>query len=74
MDGKTLCSPIDGGIEIDINGKLQCGPGYCIRDLKGKVFCSTTPKGAASVDINGKPVCTGSCTPGQNRLCLTPSF
>ena len=68
--GKVFCSPPDGGIEVDIGGVLQCGPGSCTRDSHGKVFCSNTPRGASTLDRYGKAVCTGACVSGQTDRCV----
>ena len=67
-----MCSPVDGGIEIDVYGNPHCGPGYCVRDQYGKVFCSSTPRGASSLDRDGKPVCTDGCIPGRADACVVP--
>lgn len=73
MDRKVMCSPVDGGIELDRAGKFQCGTGYCVLNADGKVFCSKVPRGASSLDQDGKPVCTGGCMEGQTNVCITPS-
>lgn len=71
--GKVSCAPTDGGVERNNFGEPLCGPGYCMRDWKGDVFCSKTPRGASDVDRYGEPVCTGGCVPGQAALCVKPT-
>lgn len=71
--GKVSCAPADGGVERNNFGEPLCGPGYCMRDWKGDVFCAKTPRGASDVDRYGEPVCVGGCMPGQAALCVKPT-
>lgn len=71
--GAVSCAPTDGGIDVNNYGQPLCGPGYCLRDWKGDVFCSTTPRGPSHQDIHGQPVCTGGCVAGQAALCTRPT-
>ena len=44
--GDVKCSPPDGGILIDRYQAPVCGPGQCVTDIKGEVFCSRVAKGS----------------------------
>jgi hypothetical protein len=57
----------------DLYGELLCGPGYCVRDQRGEVFCSSQPRGAAMVDQTGNAVCSVSCVPGTKEACVRPA-
>ena len=70
--GEVRCAPVNGGIEADQNGRLQCGPGNCTRDSNGAVFCSRTPLGGSTVDRSGNAVCTDGCVAGSQQACVTP--
>jgi hypothetical protein len=71
-DGNVLCSTPGGGIEFDRYGKPACGPGYCTKDQRGDIFCSSAPRGAAATDQNGNAVCAGSCVRAKIEACVRP--
>ena len=71
--GEILCTTSGGGMMADQYGEQLCGPGYCVRDQSGKVFCSSEPRGGASVNQDGQAVCTGGCVPGRKEACVRPA-
>jgi hypothetical protein len=73
--GEVICSTPGGGIEFDLFGEPACGPGYCTKNQRGNIFCSSAPRGAASTDRYGNAECSVSCVPGKPEACikLTPS-
>ena len=71
--GEVRCSPADGGISLDRYKKAVCGPGQCVVDLGGEVFCSRVPKGSAALSRYGEAVCTGGCVGASAEACITPS-
>ena len=44
LAGEVRCSPLDGGILLDRYKVPVCGPGQCVTDIKGDVFCSSVPR------------------------------
>ena len=71
--GEVRCSPTDGGIQLDRYQVPVCGPGQCVTDTKGEVFCSRVPKGSAALDRYGDAVCTEGCIGAAAQACTTPS-
>ncbi|MDR0577336.1 MAG: hypothetical protein LBI87_07335 [Candidatus Accumulibacter sp.] len=69
-DGEIFCSTPGGGIEFDLYGVPVCGPGYCVRGRSGDVVCSSQPRGPASTDQYGTPVCSVSCVPADKAACV----
>jgi hypothetical protein len=69
----VICSTPGGGILLDRHGVAMCGPGYCIRDKRGDAWCSTSPRGGAATDSNGRAHCTDSCVRGSNEVCVRPA-
>ena len=70
--GDLICSTPGGGIEADRYGDLVCGPGYCVKDQRGEVFCSSAPRGASAVDLYGNASCSVACVPAASSLCVVP--
>lgn len=68
--GDIRCSAPGGGVEFDRYGDPVCGPGYCTKDLRGDVFCSSASRGAADVDRHGKAVCAVGCLPARADACV----
>lgn len=68
--GDVRCSAPGGGIEFDRYGEPVCGPGYCTRDLRGDVFCSSAARGAADLDRAGQPVCAVGCVKARVDACV----
>jgi len=73
LAGALRCSPPDGGILLDRYKVPVCGPGQCITDIKGEVFCSSVSKGLAALDRYGDAVCTEGCVGAAAQACTTPS-
>ena len=73
LAGDVRCSPADGGITLDRYRVPVCGPGQCIADSKGEIFCSRVGKGAAALDRYGDAVCTDGCIKATAQACATPS-
>ena len=71
--GEVRCSPPDGGILMDRYQVPVCGPGQCVTDTKGEVFCSRVPKGSATLDRYGDAACTDGCIHAAAQACITPS-
>ena len=70
--GDIVCSTPGGGIVEDRYGDPSCGPGYCTKDPRGDVFCSSSPRGAASTDRYGNAVCAGNCVQARPQACVRP--
>ena len=70
--GDVQCSTPGGGIEVDRYGDLVCGPGYCVKDQRGDIFCSSAPRGAAAQDRYGNAACSESCVRAKKALCVVP--
>jgi hypothetical protein len=71
--GEVKCSPPDGGIRLDRYKTAVCGPGRCVANRYGDVVCSSVPKGAAALNINGDPVCTEGCVAASAGACVIPA-
>jgi hypothetical protein len=69
--GRVICAPPGGGAQTDSLGRVLCGPGQCVVDALGRVYCSSQPSGGAAVDALGRPVCVGGCVPGSSSYCQT---
>ena len=69
LSGKISCPPIGGDILVTLAGQAVCGKGRCVRDLFGKVTCSTLPAGQIVQDVNGKVMCAGSCEEASASNC-----
>jgi len=70
--GELICPPPFGSLLVDINGGINCGPGFCARDSYGKVKCSSVPGGAVDMDANGNVLCVGGCVDGSTSYCVSP--
>lgn len=70
--GEVVCSTPGGGIVKDRYGDTVCGPGYCITDTNGAVFCSNAPRGAAALDRYGKAACSVACVAATAQMCERP--
>jgi hypothetical protein len=68
--GDIVCSTPGGGIALDRYGEPSCGPGSCTRDVRGDLFCSSSPRGAAATNATGDAVCSGQCVPAQPKACV----
>jgi hypothetical protein len=71
--GKVKCSAADGGIVLNRFQEAVCGPGQCVMNALGEIFCSKLPKGYATMNATGEPVCSGGCMPGSASACATPT-
>ena len=67
--GRTFCPPPGGGLEVDVLGTPLCGLGQCIKDGLGRIYCSSTPHGYATINALQSAKCTGSCVRGDKDLC-----
>jgi hypothetical protein len=70
---EVRCSPADGGISLDRYRKAVCGPGQCVVDTKGEVFCSRASKGSAALGRYGEAVCTEGCVAALAEAGIIPS-
>lgn len=70
--GRVSCAPPGGTAVPTING-VACGLGQCLVDGLGRVYCSSTKGGGASLDNLGRPVCVGGCVPASPMNCQAPS-
>jgi hypothetical protein len=70
--GQVLCSKPGGGIIKNGTGEILCGPGKCVRDGIGDVYCSSEPEGGAALNGLGQAVCVGGCVKGSASYCETP--
>jgi hypothetical protein len=69
LSGKISCPPIGGEIHVNLSGQAVCGKGRCVRDLFGKVTCSSQPAGQVTQDVTGKIICAGSCEEASAANC-----
>lgn len=69
--GDVKCSRADGGILLDRYRDAVCGPGQCIADRNGRIFCSDAPRGSSALNLSGDPVCTSGCVPASADQCST---
>jgi hypothetical protein len=70
--GDIVCSTPGGGIVLDRYGEPVCGPGYCTKDVRGEVVCSSLARGAASTDRYGNGGCAGQCVAASGGSCVRP--
>lgn len=71
--GKMICPPPNGGMMVDMNGVVVCGPGACARDSRGRVLCSSQPGGQVIIDSSGNVLCVGGCVGAEKTACVTPT-
>jgi len=71
--GEVVCTKPGGGMMNDQYGEQLCGLGYCVKDQRGNVLCSSHARGGATVDQSGNAVCAGGCVPGTKEACVRPS-
>jgi hypothetical protein len=69
LSGKISCPPIGGEIHVTLSGQAVCGKGRCVKDVFGKVTCSSLPAGQITQDINGKILCAGKCEEASASYC-----
>ena len=69
LDGKVFCAPFGGELQVTLSGEAVCGKGRCVRDLFGKVTCSSQPGGAITRDAMGNVTCVGGCEEASNAYC-----
>jgi hypothetical protein len=69
LSGKISCPPMGGEVHVNLSGQAVCGKGRCVRDLFGKVTCSSLPAGQIAQDVNGKIMCAGSCEEASASYC-----
>lgn len=70
--GEVICSPSGGGVTRDRYDNVVCGPGQCVKDTRGDIFCSSAARGSAAVDNYGKAVCSESCVAASAAACVKP--
>jgi hypothetical protein len=69
LNGDIYCPPMGGDIVVTMSGKAVCGKGRCVRDIYGKITCSTQPGGQIIQDVNGRITCAGSCEEASTANC-----
>lgn len=69
LAGKISCPPMGGELYVNLSGQAVCGKGRCVRDVFGKVTCSSQPGGQVTQDINGRVACVGSCEEASASNC-----
>ena len=69
LDGKVFCPPFGGDLQVTLSGEAVCGKGRCVRDLFGKVTCSSQQGGSISRDAMGQVACTGGCEEASQANC-----
>lgn len=67
--GMVYCAPPGGGAAVDSIGSVQCGPGSCVVNSIGAVYCSSSPGGGAATDSIGSVKCTDGCVRGSKQYC-----
>jgi hypothetical protein len=70
LSGKISCPPMGGEVHVNLSGQAVCGKGRCVRDLFGKITCSSRLAGQVAQDVNGKITCAGSCEEASASNCL----
>jgi hypothetical protein len=70
INGYASCRPLGGELVVNISGQAVCGKGNCIRDVYGKIMCSTQPGGQITMDMMGRFSCVGSCEEATPDNCL----
>jgi hypothetical protein len=70
LSGTISCPPVGGEVHVTLSGRAVCGKGRCVRDLSGKVTCSSEPAGHVAQDVNGKVTCVGRCEEASEANCL----
>ena len=70
---EVVCSPSGGGIALDRYQNPVCGAGACVRDVRGEIHCSRTPRGSAAIDLNAMAACTDGCAPATAGMCVKPT-
>ena len=61
-----------GGIVRTVMAIRPADPATAPRDQRGDVFCSSSPRGAASTDRYGNAVCAGNCVQARPQACVRP--
>jgi hypothetical protein len=69
----VVCSPPGGGIALDRYQEPVCGAGACVRDVRGDIHCSRSPRGSAAIDIHAAAACTDGCAPASTAMCVKPA-
>jgi hypothetical protein len=69
-EGNVWCAPEQGGIGQRPNGEVFCGVGKCINMTNGAVVCSNQPDGRTTLNYIGQAICTGTCVPGKQSVCV----
>ena len=69
LSGTISCPPLGGDIHVNLSGQAVCGKGRCVRDVFGKVTCSSQPGGQATQDVNGRIMCVGGCEEASASYC-----
>ena len=69
LSGRVSCPPMGGEVHMTLSGEVVCGKGRCVRDLSGKVTCSTVPAGQVSQDALGNVTCAGGCEEASPSYC-----
>ncbi|MEO8005531.1 MAG: hypothetical protein ABI771_11535 [Betaproteobacteria bacterium] len=69
LDGVVSCPPMGGEVYMTLSGAAVCGKGRCVRDMFGKVTCSSLPAGQITQDANGRILCAGSCEEASASFC-----
>jgi hypothetical protein len=69
LNGKISCPPMGGEVYVNISGQAVCGKGRCVKDIYGKITCSSLPAGQIVMDISGKIMCAGSCEEASADFC-----
>ncbi len=69
LEGTISCPPMGGEVYMTLAGKAVCGKGRCVRDMFGKVTCSSQPAGQITQDPNGKVMCAGGCEEASASFC-----
>lgn len=67
--GDWHCSPPGGDVTLDRGRTPVCGPGQCVVDLRGDVYCSSSSRGAAALDRYSEASCAGGCVRAQAQAC-----
>jgi len=69
LSGVISCPPMGGDIVVTLSGQAVCGKGHCVRNVFGKVTCSSLPGGQATQDIYGTAMCVGDCEEASPAYC-----
>jgi len=68
--GDYKCAQPGGDVILGVFGHATCGPGPCVLDGGGRVFCAREPDQSAVVRPDGIAECTSGCIRASADFCM----